>query len=58
MGTPDQGLELAKEAVKDILAPVTDVVNQLPGPALRLASVWENRFAFGDLSELCECSKS
>jgi len=33
MGTPDQGLELAKEAVKDILAPVTDVVNQLLGPA-------------------------
>jgi abortive infection alpha-like protein len=33
MGTPDQGLELAKEAVKDLLAPVTDVVKQLLGPA-------------------------
>jgi hypothetical protein len=33
MGTPDQGLELAKEAVKDLLAPVTDVMNKLFGPA-------------------------
>jgi hypothetical protein len=33
MGTQDQGLELAKEAVKELLAPVTDVMNQLLGPS-------------------------
>lgn len=34
MGTPEEdGLELAKEGIKNFLAPVTDVLNQLLGPA-------------------------
>jgi hypothetical protein len=34
MSTPeDQALEVAKEAVKNLLAPVTDVMNKLFGPA-------------------------
>jgi Abortive infection alpha len=34
MSTPEgDGLELAKEAIKDLLTPVTDVLNKLLGPA-------------------------
>jgi hypothetical protein len=31
----DQGLELAKEGVKDLLSPVTDILRDLLGPAAK-----------------------